>query len=128
MAIAQLNQAQRNHAEKRIKELSETAIKKLKKDNLIPAVMLTPSQKESLITRGLVKLKKPYDFSRIYCGLADHFDFSKHEKASSYKAGTEAKIKAIEADTVSAIDAIIMGGANEALESIKSFEAKMNKV
>lgn len=101
MAIAQLNQAQRNHAEKRIKELSAAAIE---------------------------KLKKPYDFSHHYCGLIEHFDFSKHEKASSYKAGTEAKIKAIEADTVSAIDAIIMGGANEALESIKSFEAKMNKV
>lgn len=128
MATASLNAAQRNHAEKRIKEIQGKTLARLTTENKIPAVTLTNDQKKSLILRGVVKIRKDLNFDRSYYYPGNLFDFSKHEKPESLKPGTQKKIDIVNSAAEKAIDHIIMGDAQEALDGIKAFEASMAKM
>ena len=129
MASASLNQAQRNHAVERIKEMTEAKLAEVHKAHTTPAVVLTSDKKIALIKAKRVKLRDDISWkSRLYDEPYNLFDFSKHEKPAVLSAVGKKKVDQIEKDSQLAIDKIMLAGAAEALAALASFEATMAKV
>ena len=128
MASASLNQAQRNHAVERIKNMTEAKLTEVRKAHTTPEVKLTSDKKIALIKAKRVKLRDDISWKfHLYNEPFNLFDFSKHEKLAVLSEVGKKKIEQIKKDSQLAIDKIMLAGATEALAALAAFEAALAK-
>lgn len=122
-----MSAAQREHAKKRVENISKAARTKVRTAHTTKAVTLTVGQKKELIRKGTVKLLSDTSLD-TYGYLLHCFDFSKHEKVAVLSPVGKTKLDKIDAAEQDAIDNIMLGDAGEALDGLKAFEAAMAKI
>ena len=133
-----MNQTEKRYACKRVEELTATMLfnagVKFRQENYVPEKTLTTDEKLEMIRKGEVSLiprkqiKTLHEHQKSY--IERVYDFSKHEHKSFYKNQDDflAKEKAAKAASQALIDEIMLGDAAKALNSIHSFERKLEEL
>lgn len=117
-----MNSSQKKYAIERVSSIVTKKINQAEKLYTIGAITLTFSAKYQLIRTGKVILL-PMDKLRDYVDLVDAYDFSKHERSSSFQPEFEKKKKELIDLLCQTKDEIMLGNSKEAIDLIAKLES-----
>lgn len=124
-----MNQKQKDYARDRINQTFVARKEQIKRKYTRQAIVLDVKDKIDLVCSGKVRLKTKDVIKTLkqYCNPADWYDFSKHESEKQVDSKKiEEKLTSLRALRTKAVDSIMLGDAQEALQIIQEFEKECN--
>lgn len=122
--MAKMTKTQSEYAVKRLTSARDRRVADVRADHVQPGVTLTQDQKWELIREGRVQPSAKYmdHTPRYSIGWADVFDFSPFETEEMISSAGAELLAQIKLDYSAAMDELILGDAEGALEAIRAFE------
>ena len=122
--MAKMSKTQSDYAVQRLRSAHEKRVQAVKAAHMTPGKTLTPTEKWDLILANKVPVHQKYESkaSLYYVELRNMFDLSSFESEDVMAPEGVALLTEIEAQYRAAMDELMLGDAEGALEAIRAFE------
>jgi len=127
-----MNQQQKNYACDRIRAMRDRAKTSIRRKCTTPSIKLTQSQQVDLVLSGSVTINKKVlregrsGYRTLY--LSEIFNFSAHEKEQVFDEKQYERLYGpVKESAQKALDEIMLGDSEVALNKIRDFEKKIKK-